>query len=277
MIDPDIKPMSQDVWNAGAEYQLASNTVVGVNYIHTDLNRTIEDVGTVVNGSEVYLYCNPGENLLLDGAHHRGDRALPDPEAHQELRRPRGVHQSPLRPQLVPGRQLRPEPPLRELRGHGQHRRGDDRRPPATRWRSNRSARRRAPGSNVTRSWDLDELMFDSRGNLVEGLLATDRPHVFKLYGSYRFGFGTNVGVNFYAGSGTPVSKVVRTRHGVLPFRRRPRVARPHGLPDQHRPVPEPGHQAGRRGAPAAAGAQRPQRLRSEAGAAHLQLREPHL
>jgi hypothetical protein len=48
--------MSQDVWNAGAEYQLASNTVVGVNYIHTDLNRTIEDVGSVVDGNEVYLY-----------------------------------------------------------------------------------------------------------------------------------------------------------------------------------------------------------------------------
>ena len=55
--------MSQDVWNAGVEYQLASNTVVGVNFIHTDLNRTIEDVGSLVNGSEVYLYCNPGEGL----------------------------------------------------------------------------------------------------------------------------------------------------------------------------------------------------------------------
>jgi hypothetical protein len=74
------------------------------------------------------------------------------------------------------------------------------------------------PGSNVTRSWDLDELMFDSRGHLVEGKLATDRPHVFKLYGSYRFGFGANVGVNVYAGSGTPVSKVVRTRNNVPPF-----------------------------------------------------------
>jgi len=74
------------------------------------------------------------------------------------------------------------------------------------------------PGSNVTRSWDLDELMFDSKGNFQEGNLATDRPHVFKLYGSYNFSFGTNVGVNFYAGSGTPISKVVYTRFGVGPF-----------------------------------------------------------
>ncbi len=74
------------------------------------------------------------------------------------------------------------------------------------------------PGTNVTRSWDLDELMFDSHGKLVEGKLATDRPHVFKLYGTYRFGFGASVGVNVYAGSGTPVSKVVRTRLDVPPF-----------------------------------------------------------
>ena len=111
----------------------------------------------------------------------------------------------------------------------------------------------------MTRSWDLDELMFDSRGHLVEGLLATDRPHVFKLYGSYRFGFGANVGVNFYAGSGTPVSKVVRTQLGVFPFvDGRGSLGRTDFL-SQHRPVAEPGHQAGRRAAAAAAGAQRPQ------------------
>jgi hypothetical protein len=41
---------------------------------------------------------------------------------------------------------------------------------------------------------------------------------VFKLYGSYQFGFGANIGVNVYAGSGTPVSKVVRTQLGAFPF-----------------------------------------------------------
>ena len=41
-------------------------------------------------------------------------------------------------------------------------------------------------GGNANRSWDLDEIMFDSKGNIVEGRLATDRPHVFKLFGSYK-------------------------------------------------------------------------------------------
>jgi hypothetical protein len=73
---------------------------------------------------------------------------------------------------------------------------------------------RTRPGGNATRAWDLDEMMFDSHGNLgVDGLLPTDRPHVFKTYGSYLLKTGTNIGVNFYAGSGTPVSKSVQSQY----------------------------------------------------------------
>jgi hypothetical protein len=71
---------------------------------------------------------------------------------------------------------------------------------------------RTRPGTNASRAWDLDEMMFDSHGNLgVDGRLPTDRPHVGKIYGSYLFRTGTNVGLNFYAGSGTPVSKSVQS------------------------------------------------------------------
>jgi hypothetical protein len=56
----------------------------------------------------------------------------------------------------------------------------------------------------------------------VTGRLATDRPHVFKLYGSYtknwgRFG-ATDLGGFFYLGSGTPVSTLVETRNQIQPF-----------------------------------------------------------
>ena len=68
------------------------------------------------------------------------------------------------------------------------------------------------PGSNVTRSWDLDELLWDGRGTLdVLGRLATDRPHVVKLYGAYQFPLGTQIGGNFYGGSGTPITTYVNT------------------------------------------------------------------
>ena len=41
--DPDLKPMSQDAFNAGMEYQLKANATLTVNYTHSSLRRTIED------------------------------------------------------------------------------------------------------------------------------------------------------------------------------------------------------------------------------------------
>src|SRR5262249_3321495 len=75
------------------------------------------------------------------------------------------------------------------------------------------------PGTAAGRAWDLDELEFDSHGNLdVEGRLATDRPVVAKLYGSYLTRWGTQVGAFVYAGSGTPVSTVVNTTNQIPVF-----------------------------------------------------------
>ncbi len=75
------------------------------------------------------------------------------------------------------------------------------------------------PGGNVNRAWDLDELLFDSHGNLdVLGRLGTDRPHVVKLYGAYQFRFGTQIGANFYGGSGTPISTYVTSTHSADAF-----------------------------------------------------------
>ena len=66
------------------------------------------------------------------------------------------------------------------------------------------------PGSSANRAWDLDELVWDSHGNLdVLGRLATDRPHVVKLYGAYMLPTGTQLGAFFYGGSGTPISRTV--------------------------------------------------------------------
>jgi hypothetical protein len=79
------------------------------------------------------------------------------------------------------------------------------------------------PGGNATRGWDLAEYMFDSQGNLnVEGRLATDRPHVFKLYGSKQFNWSslnaTDVGLFFYGGSGTPLTTNVITSNSIGVF-----------------------------------------------------------
>ena len=65
-LDPDMKPMSQDSFSGGFEHQLAPSTLLSVNYIHNNLIRTIEDVGQLIDGSEVYVYGNPGEGIVTD-------------------------------------------------------------------------------------------------------------------------------------------------------------------------------------------------------------------
>lgn len=214
-IDPNIKPMSQDVYNAGLEFQVARNTVFGMNYVRTRLNRTIEDVGSLVNGSEVYLYCNPGEGLcktaITTGATSPFEMPRPKREYDAlEVTLNRRFSKN----WFVGGSYV-----LSRLYGNYAGTVSTDEvflGGRVGRVAQQQTGQTTRPGSNVTRSWDLDELMFDSHGNIgVYGNLPTDRPHVFKVYGSYAFGFGTNVGLNFYAGSGTPVSRVVYSRLGV--------------------------------------------------------------
>ncbi len=62
--DPEIKPMFQDSTSIGLEYQVGLNSSLGVHYIHNDLGDTIEDLGGLVNGDEVYVIGNPGGGAL---------------------------------------------------------------------------------------------------------------------------------------------------------------------------------------------------------------------
>ena len=64
-IDPDIKPMYQDTMVIGSEFQLNSSTVIGANWVHARLSRTIEDIGFVRGDSSGYSLGNPGENLYI--------------------------------------------------------------------------------------------------------------------------------------------------------------------------------------------------------------------
>ena len=120
-------------------------------------------------------------------------------EAEAPVRRARAHAQQALLEQLLLERQLRAEPALRQLLGH----RGSatkSRTPTTGARRRRRSSRRGSiarPGGNANRAWDIDEIFWDSHGNLdVLGRLPTDRPHVVKLYGSLPCSpFGTQFGV----------------------------------------------------------------------------------
>ena len=75
------------------------------------------------------------------------------------------------------------------------------------------------PASNLSMAYDLDEVLWDSKGHLdVMGPLPTDRPNVLKILGGYQFVKGSDIGAFFYLGSGTPLTTQVTTTNQVVVF-----------------------------------------------------------
>ena len=119
-VDPDIKPMSQDSFNVGTEFQIGRTSVFTINYVHNNLVRTIEDIGLLVDGDEVYLYANPGEGLATDALVSTATPPFTMPKAKRQYDAAAARTEPPVRGQLVHGRQLRVEPSVRQLPGHRQ-------------------------------------------------------------------------------------------------------------------------------------------------------------
>jgi hypothetical protein len=208
-VDPEIQPMRQSSTSGGIEYQLGGNSVVTAHYIHNDLLETIEDIGFLTpTGDEGYVIGNPGKSL---SALQYPTGATPAGFATPRPRRQYDALELGYSRRLANRWFLSANYTLSRLYGNYSGLASSDEVTTPTTGGSSATAQQQAgsisrPGGNTNRAWDLDELLWDSRGNLgLMGRLATDRPHVGKLYGAYDFPFGTQVGAFFYAGSGTPV------------------------------------------------------------------------
>ena len=62
---------------------------------------------------------------------------------------------------------------------------------------------------NNSRDFDYPSMSFDQHAHVLDGVLDTDRTHQIKIGALYEFKFGTSVGVNQYAESGTPLTRQV--------------------------------------------------------------------
>jgi hypothetical protein len=219
-IDPELRPMKQSSTSAGLDFQLGRNSVLTMHFIHNDLLETVEDLGVLdAQGNEVYVIGNPG----------KGNPVQPVSTATGSFIQPKPIRQYDA---LELGWSKRfsnnyffsANYTLSRLYGNYAGLASSDEITTPTTGVSATTAQQQAgsiarAGGNVNRAWDLDELLFDSHGNLdVKGRLATDRPHVLKLYGAYDFPFGTNIGAFIYAGSGTPMSTYVVTTNQIPVF-----------------------------------------------------------
>jgi hypothetical protein len=61
-------------------------------------------------------------------------------------------------------------------------------------------------------------MYYDHNGEVVEGRLQTDRPHVFKAQGAYEFKWGTIVGLNYILQSGSPLQTQMNHLSGIFFF-----------------------------------------------------------
>jgi hypothetical protein len=189
-IDSDIKPMRMQELAFGVERELGKYLAVGARYIHKQIDMAIEDVGQLdTSGHEIYTIGNPGFGdaasvFLADGTRVADfPKAVRDYDALELTFDKRFSNRWRAAGSYTISRLYGNYPGLSQTDENG----------------------RTSP--NVGRSFDYPLMAFDGRGDAVLGRLPTDRPHQFKLNGSYELPFGTTLGVNQYVASGIPVTR----------------------------------------------------------------------
>jgi hypothetical protein len=214
-VDPNIKPMSQDATNVGIEYQINPTTVFGATYVHNNLRRTIEDIGSLdAGGNEIYFEANPGEGVATTMFSSNG---VTPPTVTPKPIRKYDALQLTLSRRFSKSWFANANITISRLYGNYAGLGNSDEITTPTTGVGSATAQQQAtsiarPGTSAGRAWDLDEIEYDSHGHLdVVGRLATDRPVVAKFYGAYNFPFGTQIGAFEYVGSGTPMSTYVNS------------------------------------------------------------------
>ena len=192
LIDPDLKPMQTGEASLGGELQLGPAASLGVRYVHKWVIRAVEDVGILLPTGEEYLMGNPGFGYT--------------------------VVMNPTYPQFTTPKATRDYDSL-EFRLSRRF---------SGRWLAEASyAYSRLWGNysglassdengrtnpNIERYYDNLYMSYDHTNQPIFGLLATDRPHVFTLLGTYDFPWGTSLGGFLILESGLPSSSVFNYR-----------------------------------------------------------------
>lgn len=192
-VDPNLKAARQSEYTFGLEHQLANNLLISGRYTHKQIDRAIEDIGVFnAAGSEAYIIGNPGFGLACEVA---STANLPCAKAERrydavEVRLDKRASRYFFNVSYTWSR----------LFGNYSGLASSD------------EAGRSSP--NVNRFFDLPPLGFTADGDPDNGLLATDRPHVFKAYGGYSFNWWgnaahrTNISAFTVFESGTPITTI---------------------------------------------------------------------
>ncbi len=199
-IDPDIKPMSSRQYSISLDHEIKPGMLFNVRYTRSRLVRGIEDIGVLdAESNEVYTIGNPGFGQT-DATKFKTTSGVPlTPKATRNYD---GVEFR------LDGRFS--EGILKRLNYNASY-------TYSRLWGNWGGLANSDEGGrsdpNVSRAFDLSPGNFDSKGQNVFGLLATDRPHTLKLFLNYAQPWGksgeTLFSVNQIAYSGTPLTSTV--------------------------------------------------------------------
>lgn len=195
-VDPNLKPFRQTEFTGGLEHQLSNDYVLKGRYTYKNVDSAIEDAGIInAEGSEAYIIGNPGAGLHLQLLNQLGYQKSTTPE------RKYNAFEISLDKRLSNNFYFNVNYTWSRLFGNYSGLASSD------------EAGRTSPG--VNRFFDLPFIGFTAAGQPDNGLLATDRTHVFNAYGAYIFdwkGSKTNsTELSFFttAQSGTPLTSTV--------------------------------------------------------------------
>jgi hypothetical protein len=191
-VDPNLKAARESAIDLGTEFELTNNFLVGVRYVHKQIDRTIEDVGVFdANQNELFFIANPGEGVTAQ-PFFPGIPSTPKAERKYDAVELR------LNKRFSNNYFFNASYTLSRLYGNYSGLASSD--------ENGRSS------PNVNRFFDLPFLGYNANGEIDNGRLATDRPHSFKLNAGYNFDwFGSQTNTTelkgfFIAQSGTPLS-----------------------------------------------------------------------
>ena len=188
-IEPNLKPMRQQEATAGVDHQLNDVMAVSVRYVHKQLDRMIEDTGSLdAEGNEIYIIANPGEGLTKL-AFVNPDTPMPLPKRDYDS------VEFAFEKRLANNWYLRSSYLWSRLYGNYSG--------------LSQSDENGRTSPNVGRLYDYPLMMFKDGGVASYGLLPTDRPNQFKTQFIYSFPFGTTVGLDQYVASGVPVTREI--------------------------------------------------------------------
>ncbi len=205
-VDPDLEPFTQTEWTAGLERELTNRMLLSVRYTHKQVDDAVEDAGfPTAEGSEAYIIGNPGKGLHADVARQFGYVKTTTPERIYD------AFETRLDRRMANNFSYTLSYTYSKLQGNYSGLASSD--------EPSLSSANAASGSDaaaftgrtspgVNRFFDLPHLGFTAAGVPDNGVLATDRPHVFNAFGQYMVNWGDRQSTNI-AGfttfqSGTP-------------------------------------------------------------------------